>query len=264
MSDQQPPVGICTSPHNGELLAQVYDYLELSLSSELSPLEDDSSFGPRLEALKRLSLPIRACNNFVAREVKLTGPDVDWETVQRYVKNAFERARALGVEVIVFGSGGARNVPDGYSRGLAWGQLVRFLNLCADHAAPDIHIAIEHLNRGECNIVNSFQEALALARDVDREPIRVLADIYHFVREDEPLAHIREAGDWVIHAHLADSGRRFPGSGIYPLDEMFDILKDIGYEGRLSVECRWGDDFLGEATHAADFIRGLWKRSSAP
>jgi len=57
--------------------------------------------------------------------------------------------------------------------------------------------------------------------------------------------------------HVADSDRRHPGTGTYPLRELFALLRQIGYQGKVSVECRWGEDFAQEAREAAAFLRGL-------
>ena len=53
---------------------------------------------------------------FVPAEVRLTGPEVDWAQVEGYLETAIGRVAALGGQAIVFGSGGARRVPDGSPR----------------------------------------------------------------------------------------------------------------------------------------------------
>jgi len=251
-------IGICTSPEQAAKLARGYDYLELSVSSVLTPLEDDSSFANKSAALQALQPPVRAFNLFVPAELKVVGESVDWERVEIYVERALRRAAKVGAEKVVFGSGGSRAAPPGFSRAVAWDQLIRFLRICADQAAlQSIAIAIEPLNRRECNIINSYAEGVRLARDVDRPEIRVLADIYHFMMDNEPLDHISDEPDWLAHVHLADSGRLYPGSGSYPLERLFDILRDVGYPGGASVECRWGEDYADETAKALRFLHGL-------
>lgn len=251
-------IGMCLSPDKVAELAPGYDYLELSVAAALKPLVDDATFAPEMERLKALPLPVRAFNSFLPAEVRLTGPQVDWHQVDVYLQRATQRAAELGGEVIVFGSGGARAVPEGFSRDLAWAQLIRFCNLAADHAAKhDLVIAIEPLNRTETNILNSYAEGVRLAQDVHRSQIQVLADIYHFEMESEPLENLRVGAEWLVHVHLADSDRRHPGSGSYPLKEWFALLHEIGYTGRASVECRWGDDYRRETAESLRFLREL-------
>jgi hypothetical protein len=43
-----------------------------------------------------------------------------------YVAKAFDRVARLGVRIVVFGSGGARRVPEGYPRDDAVRQMVDF------------------------------------------------------------------------------------------------------------------------------------------
>ena len=251
-------IGICTKMEQVEELAPGYDYLELGVASALMPLEDDATYAPQGQQLAALRPPVRAFNSFVPAQVRLVGHDVDWGQVEVYARRSVERAITLGAQVIVFGSGGARAVPEGFSRALAWGQLVRFLNICADCAQPHaLTIAIEPLNKGECNVINTYLEGVQLARDVSRDEVRVLADIYHFMMDGEPLDDILKEPEWLAHVHLADSHRRWPGSGSYPLERLFAILREIGYDGMASSECRWGEDYTGETARSLSFLRDL-------
>lgn len=251
-------LGICIGADRVTALAPGYDYIEPTVVSTLIPLESDEAFAATLPALAATTPPIRAFNVFLASDVKVVGDTVDWVRVDRYVATAVRRATALGAKLIVFGSGRARSIPEGFSRAVAWGQLVRFLNICADHAAAaDITIAIEPLNCHESNIINSYLEGVQLAKDVDRGQVRVLADLYHMMMDAEPVDDISREPDWLSHVHVADSNRGYPGSGSYPLGRLFAILKDAAYEGGVSIECAWGDAFTEESGNALRFLRGL-------
>jgi len=256
--DSPIPIGICVGPERVALLAEGYSFTELTVVSSLTPLESDEEFATRRSLLTELKPPIRAFNVFVPAQIKLVGPETSIEQVKMYVQRALKRVNDLGGEVVVFGSGGARAVPEGFSRAKAWEQLVRFLEICSDEAAKfGITIAIEPLNTRETNIINSYLEGIQLARDVGREEIRVLADIYHFMMENEPVDDIAGEPAWLAHVHLADTGRRYPGSGMYPLERLFTILHEIDYPGMVSVECSWGDDFTDETRRALRFLRPL-------
>jgi sugar phosphate isomerase/epimerase len=231
-----------------------FDYLECALVS-LLPEADEALFAPVFANFAAAPLPVRAFNIFLPGDLKVVGPAVDEARVQRYVKTALARARRVGAELIVFGSGAARMIPDGFARQRAVEQLVNFLRVVAEAAtANGLTIAIEPLNRKESNVVNSVAEAVELARLVDRPPIRVLADFYHMDEEQEPLYHLSEFGAWLAHIHVADSGRRSPGSGQYPYATFAAELVQAGYRGRISVECRWVD-FATEAAPAVMFLR---------
>jgi sugar phosphate isomerase/epimerase len=247
------------SPDRLSQVAPGYDFCELTVVDALNPTLDDAAFAPEAARLAQMIPHVRAFNVFLPGDLKIVGPQVDWEGVERYATRAIARAAALGGEIVVFGSGRARMIPEHFARALAWGQLVRFVDLCADVAElHGITIAIEPLNHTESNVLNSYLEGVELAKDVDRpRTVRVLADIYHFMMDAEPVDDLLKAPEWLAHVHLADTGRRFPGSGVYPNERLLAILQEIGYCGRVSVECSWGDDLTDESRRALAFLRSL-------
>ncbi|MCD6289749.1 MAG: sugar phosphate isomerase/epimerase [Anaerolineae bacterium] len=253
--------GCCTGVENAQRLADVgYDFIELSVTGSLQPEASDEEWASTRVAIEALPLRPAAFNIMLPREIKVTGPAVDAERIQSYVQTAFQRATTLGGEVIVFGSGGSRNVPDGFPRERAWEQLIQFVQWAGDAAqSAGMILAIEPLNQGECNIINSVTEALRLARDADHPAVKVLADLYHIMVESESINDVIAAGDMLAHVHVADTGRRYPGSGSYPYSEFLSALKAIGYDQRISVECRWRD-FATESQAAVAFLRERWEK----
>ena len=131
-----------------------YDYAELAAATVLHAEEPESAFAPTRAAVRAVGLPIEAFNVFMPGHLKITGPAVEDQRVERYVATALQRAAELGATVQVVGSAGARNVPDGYPRDQAWKQLVGFLRMAGEHAQrAEMTLAIEPLNRGESNII---------------------------------------------------------------------------------------------------------------
>src|SRR4051812_50131870 len=57
-----------------------------------------------------------AANVFLPSDLALVGPTADAGRIDAYVRDAIERLAGLGVRTLVFGSGGARAIPDGVSR----------------------------------------------------------------------------------------------------------------------------------------------------
>ena len=258
MANPHIQVGICIAPDRIAQLAPGYDFCEPAVG-ELQAQGSAEAFAPIAERMARLVPHVRALNCFIPADYKIVGPDVAWDLLETYATTAIARAAQVGANTIVFGSGGARRIPDGFSRAKAWGQLVRFTDMCGQCAAEHgLVISIEPLNHTECNVINSYLEGVALAKDVDRpRSVRVLADIYHFMMDGEPLDDILQEPDWLSHVHLADTDRRFPGSGSYPLERLFGILNEIGYRGKVSIEFSWGDDLADESARALSFLRGL-------
>ena len=230
------------------------DFAEFGVGM-VGPELPEESFNLFRSALEESPLKAECFNSFIAPHVKLTGPNRDWERIERYVGAAAQRVAAVGGEVIVFGSGGARNVPDGFPRQEAQAQLDEFLHMCADKAAENgIRIAIEPLNRRESNILNSVEEAHETAERVNRPEIAVLTDFYHLMEESEPFEAIENCGNRLIHVHVADTGRLYPGSGRYDYPRFYEALYEANYDARVSVECNW-IDFTAETAPAMSFLR---------
>lgn len=255
--------GCCAGPEMGDVLAQAgYDYIELSVSRHLQPEVTDEEWTPLRQAIEAQPLPIEAFNTFLPSDLKVTGPAVDEERIDRYLNVAFERAAELGGQVIVFGSGGARTIPEGFPRERAWQQLLDFVRRAGEEAdRAGMTVCIEPLNRRESNVLNDLSEAVQLAQQADHPQVRALADLYHMVREEEPMERLAEAGDWISHVHVADTDRRPPGTGSYPYPEFFAALRQMGYDARISIECRW-EDLATECASALEFLRQMGDRAA--
>lgn len=234
-----------------------FDYVECTVVS-LLPEATEPLFAPVLEKYEATPLPVAACNVFLPGDLKVVGPEVDWPRVERYVRTALRRVRLIGADLVVFGSGKARMVPADFARADAEAQLVDFLQLVGDVAKSHaMTVVIEPLNRKESNILNSVAEGVALAERVNRPAIRVLADFYHMDEEQEPLRALLDYKDWLAHIHVADTDRRAPGTGHYPYAEFVDLLTQAGYDGMVSIECRW-EDFAAEAGPACRYLQQVF------
>ncbi len=223
------------------------DYIEPALSATVA-LSPDALAAARAK-LAKSGLKVETMNWFMpGADIKLTGPDVDDAKTRAYVEKALGIAESFGAKVIVFGSPGARTVPDGFPREKAWEQLKTFLRICAN--VIDTHhygmvVGIEALRKPETNIINSQAEALELAREVNHPKIRLNLDFYHLTFENEDPAIILEARDMIAHLQIAD-----PRERTFPVSEagnearyaaFFTNLRTIGFQGRISIEANSTD-----------------------
>jgi len=240
-----------------ELLATLgYDYLELSLR-DLAALPE-TAFTGLATRLQRAGVPCEACNNFFPADIRLTGPAADLPTAVAYARQALARAARLGVKVVVFGSSGARNVPAGFPLDAAWAQLRALLVALGPVAEQHgLTIVIEHLNRGESNILNSIAEGWRMAQEVAHPRIRVLADAYHVRQENEDPAILAQVTPPIAHVHVAQRAERvFPDGADAELAAFFQQLRATGYAQRVSIE-GYTKDFPAEAARALRVCREL-------
>jgi D-psicose/D-tagatose/L-ribulose 3-epimerase len=233
-----------------------FDYVELPLAQIVDL--DDEEFSFLKERVEASGLKCEACNNFFPGHVRLTGNAVDYREIEEYLNKALGRAAPLGVKVIVFGSPKSRNVPEGYPVDKAWWQLVELLrHMDARVRTKGMTVVIEPLSKVESNITNTAAEGLRLVKAVDRENIKLLIDYYHLLMENEDPEIIFDAGSDIKHIHFAN-----PAGRVYPLEvedgyiRFMNLLKRIGYEGRISIEA-YTKDFSHDAKRSVDILRQL-------
>ena len=239
-----PKIGVCASVGTAVMAKGAgCDYIEEGVRSFLVPDRPEAEFREKLGLLEGSPLPVLACNSFLPEALKSVGPEARHDEIIAFAGTAFRRAREAGVRTIVFGSSGSRNIPDGFDRGEARRQFVALLRrmgpLAREHG---VVVAIEPLNRGECNFINSVSEGAGIVREVDDPDIRLLADIYHMLCEDEGPESIVSAGGLLAHCHIAEEdGRTPPGVHGEDFTPYLEALRRIGYQGGISFEGRWAD-----------------------
>lgn len=260
--------GVCAPVGQWESLARAgYDYFEPALAPTLRPELPESDVMPDLRA--RLSgAPLRpeAWNVLLPGDLKVVGDAVDAARQTRYLEEGFARVSALGGEIVVFGSGGARGIPEGFSAEAAQRQLEEFLQRAGDAAAAHgLTVVIEPLNRSECNVINSVAEGVALAQAVAHPSVAVLSDLYHVAREGQSYSETTQAGPWLQHVHVAGAAdRRAPILEDLPfLTAYFRGLVASGYNERVSVEGSWRD-LPAQAAETLGVLRQAWEAAQQP
>lgn len=249
-------LGITTTLEQYESAAEAgFDYYEPAVTA-LAKL-DEEAWGNFLSRVSKAGLPVETACVLFPGEIKLVGPEADWDVSENYLKKVFPRLEQVGVKVVVLGSGGARRVPEGYPAESAEKQFISAARKIGDLAETfGILIALEPINHLETNFLNTVSEGLALVRKIKHPSVKLLADAWHMAKENEGPGVLFSAAEALIHAHTAGVvERRFPGtSGEKDLAGFFDTLMECGYAGRLTVEAKT-DDFSKDAALAMGHLR---------
>ena len=250
-----------------------YDYVELTVA-EILPEESEEKFAGVKEKIKNFSLRPEVFNTFIPGEIKVVGDKIDSSRLKNYLEVSIRRVAELSGKIIVFGSGGARKVPENFPFEKAYQQLIDFLNLAADIAKNEgIVIVIEPLFKPASNIINLVKEGLQLAKEVNRKEIRLLADLFHMEEEDEPFTNLLATKDYLTHIHIpvpVTEGVELPSiEGInlkkqsYNHQDFFHYLKEVDYQGRISIEDN-GNGFEGvekEARLLLPRLKKMWEEA---
>ena len=262
-----PLFGVCTSVEEAHVAADAgWDFVEENIQGLLQgeKAEGEWTGAARVAAARLPRAGVPAANCLVPGHLKITGPTADLEKLRPYMANVCRRAATVGMKTLVFGSGGARNVPEGFDRAIAKQQIIAFLQMSAELAAAEgVTIVVEHLNGKECNIINAVAEAMEYVRAVNHPRVQCLVDSWHLWREEEPLANLAAAMPWIKHVHLADKeGRVAPGqSGKSDYRPFFAVLKKAGYNGPVSVEAKFTPDLASTAAGVLAFVKRQWSEA---
>jgi D-psicose/D-tagatose/L-ribulose 3-epimerase len=248
-----------------ETKAMGFDYVELGVR-DIAKLSD-AEFEQAVARHREAGLPTPVANVFLPNEMKIVGPGVDQAPAVDYARKAFDRMQKLGVTTIVFGSGGARKVPDGFSKDEAFTQLVTFAKAIAPEAqARGITLAVEPLKTAETNIINSVAEGLKWVEAVGHPSFQLMADFYHMGSEKEDPAIIVTAKDHLRHFHIANPNKRvvpLEGDGM-DYSGYFAAMKQIGYHGTISLEAPGTKDFAADGPRSLAFLRASLNGAPPP
>jgi D-psicose/D-tagatose/L-ribulose 3-epimerase len=119
-----------------------------------------------------------------------------------------------------------------------------------------VTIAIEPLNRFETYFLNTAADAVRLCDEIDHPNVGILFDTFHANIEEKNVADaLRTAAPRLKHLHTCENDRGIPGSGHVDWPGVFEAIRDIGYDARLTIES-FGFS-LGEISAAASIWRDI-------
>ncbi len=248
-------VGVCSRDVAGAA-KYGFDYVEPA-AAEIAAMSEDE-FREFSDIVLASPLRCHAFNSFIRRpDLKVVGPEVPTSALKEYLERCLPRCRRLGASIVVWGSAGSRNVPEGFSREQARDQIAAFLKMAGEVARrSQVIVAIEPLRRQESNILNTGAEALEMVRRVKHPNIRMIIDYFHLREENEDPRIIEIGKREIVHLHFAN-----PHGRVWPHDivednhyaAFFGYLKKTGYSGGISIEGQGSFEKDGKASR--EFFR---------
>ena len=264
-TDARITIGVCTRDP-AAAAKYGFDYIEAS-AGEIAAMSEDQ-YRQYSETVLASAIRCDAFNSFIRRpDLKIVGDNVPISQLNDYVEVCLRRCRSLGASVVVWGSSGSRNVPDGFSRERAQQQIANFLRMSGDIAKRhDVVLAIEPLRHQESNILNTGAEALEMVRRVKHPNVRMIIDYYHLREENEDPSILETAKREIVHLHFAN-----PHGRVWPHDlseddhyaEFFRYLKKTNYSGGISIEGKGSFENDGAASRAF-FQKALSSNTAGP
>ena len=118
-----------------------------------------------------------------------------------------------------------------------WAWAVESLKEVYAHAQKEgIRMALEPLNRFETNFLNRADQAVLLAEQVGPD-CGVCIDTFHLnIEEANMIEAIKSSKERLVDFHVADNNRMACGMGALDWPLIVSTLKEIGYDGAVTVE----------------------------
>lgn len=144
----------------------------------------------------------------------------------------------LGGKVMVVGSPKQRTIlPDVSPEQARDWAAATFRSAVEQAEQREVTICFEPLAPAETNFINTAAEALQFIQQVPSPRFKIILDVKAMCAESKPIPQIiREAWPHFAHFHANDRNLKGPGFGAVDFKPIAAALKEVGYQGFISVE----------------------------
>ena len=144
----------------------------------------------------------------------------------------------VGGRFIVVGSPKQRHVLEGVTFEQAWDWAAGTFRDAAKRAEDHgVTICFEPLAPVETNFINTAADAVRFVRQLASPAMKIILDVKAMCSEAQPIPEIiRESWPHFAYFHANDRNLKGPGFGDVDFRPIAVALKEVGYEGYVSVE----------------------------
>ncbi len=143
----------------------------------------------------------------------------------------------------------------------AWDWSVQALTAIALHAATRGVTIVVEPTAADSNLVETAGDALQLRAQSGQPNVKVMFDTYHALHRSEVSSdYVYEMAEHLGHVHLADTDRLPPGEGEVHWPSVLQALKDVKYDGFLTMEIGFNTrraDPDRYAARALSYLKGV-------
>ena len=169
----------------------------------------------------------------------LTSPEAGVRAATaNYLVELARCAADLGGDILVLGSPAQRRIPAGATLEQATDYAFDTLRRAAPGIADrGVKLLLEPLSPPDADFLNTAAEAVDLMRRLDHPAVRLHLDVKAMSTETASVPElIHRHKDEFQHFHANDPNLRGPGFGATDFVPIFAALREVGYEGWVSVE----------------------------
>jgi len=222
----------------GPLFARIkqwgFDGIELFLSA------DEPANIPLIRSmLDRLELPRTTCSVLPGKANLISGDAATRAHGVEFLRKCIDRTADLGAPLICGPLYAGLGVMTGSRRtDKEWSWAVKGLRTVAARAQKrGVCLCLEPLNRFETYFLNTLEDAARLVHDVGAPNVKIHFDTFHSnIEEKHPAEALRAVAKDLGHVHISECDRGIPGTGHVDWKGILKTLKEIGYDGWLTIE----------------------------
>ena len=267
---------LCMLPEVGRNLFKGYDEIYIPISdiytdretcNYICPLDHNRNWPARRDEVLSWGFPVHNTSHFAESVLPVVGPDADFELATYFVRRAMARCNEIGVKVCgIFGGYFINSTGQKQSLTKITDQSLRFLNMCADEAAPyGIRVAIEPRG-GENDLWPLYLDAVGACRRLGRDNVGCMVDTAYFMLRNQDFNDILKYPEYLFANEMQGVGGQ-PG---YTGDErrdpdtrFFRALRDVGWEGVVDFAVTWRNtsngplDITAESKKSLEYVKRI-------
>ena len=194
-----------------------------------------------------------------AEGMYLNHPDTAVRTrTAKYFCDLVDFCADLGGKIIVVGSPKQRNIMDGVSPQQAWDWASTTFRDSVKRAEDrGITICFEPLAPVETNFINTAADGIRFVREHNSPNFKIILDVKAMSSEPKPIPQIiRESWPHFGYFHANDVNLKGPGFGDVDFKPIAAALKEVGYNGVVSVEVfKFEEGAEAIATRSIDYLK---------
>lgn len=160
------------------------------------------------------------------------------ERTRHYLCDLVDFCADIGGRFIVVGSPKQRHVLEGVTPQQAWELAAETFVRAVRHAeSRGITICLEPLAPAETNFINTAAEAVQFVGQFGSPNFKIILDVKAMCSEARPVPQIiRESWPHFAYFHANDRNLKGPGFGDVDFRPIAAALREVGYDGYVSVE----------------------------
>lgn len=195
----------------------------------------------------------------------MTSPDKrQWTAARDYLDELVGMCADMSGKVLVIGSPNQRSLSEGQAFADAWGRARDLFGSVLDSAADrGVTLCVEPLAPQETDFMNTVEAGVKMVRELDHPNFKVHLDVKAMSAEAGDVPDIIRATtlEDIGHFHVNDPNLYGPGMGAVDYAPIAEAIKDIGWDGWLSVEVfKYDPDPVTIARESINCLERFWHK----